>query len=132
MKKDINLFNECDNHDNHIVQQLRGATEGEKPYYGIRRRGGERPLTQLLEMNFTIVRQCLAKLGEWEAKLAEERGAREAAGRDVLERLNYIQRDIARNGDRLNEHEARLAELRESLGEDFKVRGGRRRTEWRS
>jgi hypothetical protein len=60
---------------------------------------------QLLDMNFEIVRQCLARLNEWEGKLAQERSDREATTREMLERMNYIQKDISRNKERLGEHD---------------------------
>jgi predicted DNA-binding protein len=40
--------------------------------------------------------------------------------RDVYERLNYIQKDIARNKEKLDEHETMIKEMEESFGEDFK------------
>jgi uncharacterized protein YoxC len=68
-------------------------------------------------MNFELIKQCLSKIHEMEKKV-EANGSH---NKEIYERLNYIQKDIATNRGLIDQQDLKLKEMQQSIGEDFMV-----------
>ena len=68
-------------------------------------------------MNFDLIKQCLTRVHELEKRVDNNN----SSSKDIYERLNYIQKDIASNKATLDSHEQKIKDIQHNLGEDFLV-----------